>query len=97
MRAVGIKALNSKLSEYVRLAAAGEMILVTDRDRVVAEMGPPSVTRSRTVADAHLAELVRTGILTPPLLASAGPPHKPPPVASVQEILQDLDEDRGDR
>ena len=46
MRSVGIKVLNSKLSEYVRLAAAGETILVTDRDRVVAELGPLRETRS---------------------------------------------------
>ena len=41
MRAVGIKVLKDKLSEYVRLAAAGESVLVTDRDRVVAQLGPP--------------------------------------------------------
>ena len=41
MRAVGLKVLKNKLSEYVRLAAAGETVLVTDRDRVVAELGPP--------------------------------------------------------
>ena len=33
--------LNNKLSEYVRLAAPGETVLVTDRDRVVAEIVPP--------------------------------------------------------
>ncbi|MGH6981402.1 MAG: type II toxin-antitoxin system Phd/YefM family antitoxin [Stellaceae bacterium] len=33
MRSVGIKVLKNKLSEYVRLAAAGETVLVTDRDR----------------------------------------------------------------
>jgi hypothetical protein len=32
MRSVGIKLLKNKLSEYVRLAAGGETILVTDRD-----------------------------------------------------------------
>jgi antitoxin (DNA-binding transcriptional repressor) of toxin-antitoxin stability system len=37
MRAVGIKVLKNKLSEYVRLAERGETILVTDRDPVVAE------------------------------------------------------------
>ena len=41
MRAVGIRLLKNRLSEYVRLAAAGERILVTDRDRVVAELVPP--------------------------------------------------------
>jgi len=38
MRAVGLKVLKNKLSEYVRLAASGETVLVTDRDRVVAEL-----------------------------------------------------------
>jgi antitoxin (DNA-binding transcriptional repressor) of toxin-antitoxin stability system len=42
MRSVGLKTLKNKLSEYVRLAAGGETVLVTDRDRVVAEIGPPS-------------------------------------------------------
>ena len=46
MRSVGLKTLNNKLSEYVRLAAAGETVLVTDRDRVVAEIVPPRVERS---------------------------------------------------
>jgi len=41
MCAVGVKVLKNKLSEYVRLAATGETVLVTDRDRVVAELGPP--------------------------------------------------------
>ena len=41
MRSVGLKLLRNKLSEYVRLAAGGETVLVTDRDRVVAEIGPP--------------------------------------------------------
>ncbi len=97
MRSVGIKVLNSKLSEYVRLAAAGETILVTDRDRVVAEIGPPAPTRSPCLADAHLAELVRTGILTPPSSAGTGPPPKPAPVTSVDELLDELDRDRSER
>ena len=92
MRSVGIKVLNSKLSEYVRLAASGETILVTDRDRVVAELGPPRETRSPVLADA-----VRSGVLTPPRLAASGPPPKPPPVATLDEILADLDESRRDR
>ena len=41
MRSVGLKVLKNKLSEYVRLAAGGETVLVTDRDRVVAEIVPP--------------------------------------------------------
>ena len=51
MRAVGLKVLKNKLSEYVRLAQGGETILVTDRDRVVAELVPPREGRSPSVAD----------------------------------------------
>ena len=50
MRAVGIKTLKNKLSEYVRLAAAGETVLISDRDRGVAQLGPPEA--DRTVASA---------------------------------------------
>lgn len=40
MKAVGVKQLKARLSEYVRLVKAGETILVTDRDEVVAELRP---------------------------------------------------------
>ena len=97
MRAVGIKVLNSRLSEYVRLAAAGESILVTERDRVVAEIGPPRETRSPVLADAMLAEAVRQGWLTPPALRASGPPPTPEPVTTLRELLSALDDDRSDR
>ena len=97
MRSVGINVLNSKLNEYVRLAASGETVLVVDRDQVVAELGPPRETRSRVPADGFLAEAVRSGILTPPRQASSDPPPKPRPVAKLDEILANLDESRRDR
>ena len=97
MRSVGIRVFNSKLSEYVRLAASGEMILVTDRGQVVAELGPLRETRSPILADALLSEAVRSGVLTPPRLTTSGPPPKPRPVATLDEILADLEESRRDR
>ena len=96
MRAVGIKTLKNKLSEYVRAAADGETVLVTDRDRVVAELGPPQAGRATDVSDALLAEVVRNGWLRPPIVASdALPPRKP--FACLAEVLNDLDADRRDR
>ena len=92
-----IKVLNSKLGEYVRLAASGETILVTDGDQVVAELGPLREIRSPVLTDASLAEAVRSGVLTPPGLAVSGPPPKPAPVAMLDEVLADLDESRRDR
>ena len=97
MRSVAINVLNSRLSEYVRLVAAGETILVTDRDRVVAELGPIRETRSCVLADAVLADAVRSGVLTPPALAGSGPPPVPPPVAPLEEVLGELDVNRRDR
>ncbi len=73
MRAVGLKTLKNKLSEYVRLAAGGETVLVTDRDRVVAELVPPQHGRAECLGDVQLAEAVRKGWLTPPSLVSASP------------------------
>lgn len=96
VRAVGLKVLKNKLSEYVRLAAGGETVLITDRDRVVAELAPPEKTRSPLLADALLAEAVRQGWIRPPALPAAGPPPRKP-VMSFHDLLREMEEDRADR
>ena len=96
MRSVGLKALKNKLSEYVRLAAGGETVLVTDRDRVVAEIGPPHPTRSAMVSDAFLLDAFRQGWMTPPISVGRGPPARKP-VMTINELLGDLECDRADR
>ncbi len=96
MRAVGLKVLKNKLSEYVRLAESGETVLVTDRDKVVAELVPPRKERSPILADAYLAEAVRKGWVTPPTFVSSDPPPRLP-VATLADLLQGLDEDRAER
>ena len=96
MRAVGLKTLKNRLSEYVRLAANGETVLVTDRDRVVAELAPPRAGRSEALADAMLAEAVRRGWVTPPPLVDAGaPPRKP--IMPFSALMEELQRDRDDR
>lgn len=40
MIAIGVKKLKARLSEYLRMAKAGEIILVTDREEVIAELRP---------------------------------------------------------
>ena len=96
MKAVGLKVLKNKLSEYVRLAASGETVLVTDRETVVAELVPPRADRSRDVADALLADAVRKGWVTPPALSQTGPPPRRPVCswAALQAELQAAREDR---
>ncbi len=92
MRSVGIKVLKNKLSEYVRLAASGETVLVTDRDRVVAGV-PASMTKDK---EARWAEAVRFGHITP-----AKNPRAPLPeglsIMSLDELMADLAKDREDR
>jgi len=75
MRSVGIKVLKNKLSEYIRLVVTtGETVLVTDRDRVVAELNPPG-TRQSVTGDPVLDDLVRRGLLVP----ARNPTNTPPP------------------
>ena len=93
---MGLKILKNKLSEYVRLVAGGETVLVTDRDRVVAELVPPREGRNPLLNDALLAEAVRKGWLSPPALPNQGSPPRLP-VAPLREILRELQQDRDGR
>jgi antitoxin (DNA-binding transcriptional repressor) of toxin-antitoxin stability system len=96
MRAVGIKILKNKLSEYVRLAASGETILVTDRDKVVAEINPPNAGRATTSGSAWFEDAVRKGWIRPALLKGPLPPP-PAPIMSLEQLMKQLDQDREDR
>lgn len=65
MKAVGVKQLKARLSEYLRLTKAGETILVTERDEVVAELRP--ARRQREVVsdvDDVLDQLAAAGSVT---------------------------------
>lgn len=53
MKVVGVKELKARLSEYIRLVKAGETILVTERDEVVAEL---RTARRQAPRDAHRLE-----------------------------------------
>jgi antitoxin (DNA-binding transcriptional repressor) of toxin-antitoxin stability system len=96
MRAVGLKTLKNRLSEFVRLVASGETVLVTDRDRVVAELGPPREHRSPMVGDALLAEMVRQGWIMP---VQTRRRERPPraPVGTFDDLMRQLGADRADR
>lgn len=95
MRAVGVKVLKNKLSEYLRLVAGGERVLITDRDRVVAELRAPDVAGA-PLADGLLADALRRGWVSAPLLVRPEPPARLP-VAPTATLLAELDADRGDR
>jgi antitoxin (DNA-binding transcriptional repressor) of toxin-antitoxin stability system len=100
MHSVGIKSLKDKLSEYIRLAASGETVLVTDRGRVVAEIIRPRTTAVAMTVEQRMAELERLGLVTPVLHKLSSAPHIPADQLADYvpgSILKDLDADREDR
>lgn len=97
MRTVGLKVLKNKLAEYVRLAAQGETVLIADRDRVVAELVPPTPGRAERVSDAVLASLVREGVVTPAMVGPGSRPRTPPATEKLDDVLAALDADRAER
>jgi antitoxin (DNA-binding transcriptional repressor) of toxin-antitoxin stability system len=100
MQAVGIRELKNKLSHYVRLVAAGESVLVTDRGTVVAELRPPGTSveggRRDAVTD-RLEELARRGVVV--LGAEHDPDHygTRPSVLPAGSVADLLDAERGGR
>jgi antitoxin (DNA-binding transcriptional repressor) of toxin-antitoxin stability system len=98
MRTVGIKVLKNKLSEYIRAAAAGETVQVTDRGRIVAELVAPRVETiaNETDAERQWAELVRRGLVRPAKKPRPPLPPRRPAIMTLEEMLRDLDESRSD-
>ena len=97
MQSVGIKALKNKLSEYVRAAAAGETVLVTDRGRVVAEIVPPRVRADASAAEAKMGELVRLGLVAPSQVSCKARLPQRAPVTTLAKVLHELDAGRAER
>ena len=99
VKAIGVKELKARLSEYLRLVKTGETVLVTERDEVIAELRParrqkgPTETLEETLeALAESGEVTRAAI---PKRGWAWKPHKlglPP--GTAQAVLDDV---RGDR
>lgn len=88
MATVGVAELRQNLSRYLRLVAQGERLVVTDRNRPVAELGPPPSTGEaldRLIADGRVSRPARRGLPEP--LHLDGHPHA---------LSRALDEIRGD-
>ena len=93
MKTVGLKTLKNKLSEYIRAAADGETIVVTDRGRVIAEINPP-----REKAESWRERGIREGWIRPAVRGPDWPPKgKPVPGLTFEQLMADLEKDREDR
>ena len=85
---VGIAELRQNLSLYLRRVENGERLLVTDRNRPVAELGPPPSTGralDRLIAEGRVTRPIRRGLPAP--LQLGGDPYA---------LSRALDEIRGE-
>lgn len=64
MKAVGLRDLKNRLSEYIRDVRRGEIVIVTDRGEVVAELGPPGRHAVSSDVPPGLQALARKGLAT---------------------------------
>ena len=101
MRSIGVKKLKNDLSRYLKLVKQGEVVYVTDRDEIVAEIHKPTTPSS--IIDpwtSFLNQLERQGSLRRAKLSESqilsewkSEISKNSPVSSL-EILQELRRDR---
>jgi antitoxin (DNA-binding transcriptional repressor) of toxin-antitoxin stability system len=96
MRAVAVRELKNRLSEYLRHVARGEVVLVTDRGRVVAELRRPSSHPAPSTVDAALEQLHAEGVLVMGLPQDATA-YRVTKVRIGQPSQALLDAERGDR
>ena len=68
MTTVGVAQLRQNLSEYLRRVERGERLVVTDRNRPVAELGPPPATGDaldRLIAEGRVSRPLRRALPEP--------------------------------
>jgi antitoxin (DNA-binding transcriptional repressor) of toxin-antitoxin stability system len=96
MKTIGIRELKARLSQVLRDVAAGEIVLVTDRGRVVAELRRPDA--EHRVVPAHeraLARLAAEGHLR--IAERRAPAYRASPLRAPKGLAQQLiNEDRGE-
>lgn len=86
---VGVAELRQNLSLYLRRVSKGERLLVTDRNRPVAELGPAPNT------GADLDRLIAEGRVSRPL--KPGLPEPLELTGNPKALSRALDDIRGDR
>jgi antitoxin (DNA-binding transcriptional repressor) of toxin-antitoxin stability system len=99
MKAVGVKQLKARLSEYLRAVKAGEVVLVTDRDEVVAELRPPHQPPPSVDSEDVLQSLAEAGEVTRARQAKGGWKWRTGGMGlepgTAEAILKDLRDERG--
>ncbi len=93
MIAVGVRDLKNRLSEYLRLVRAGEVVLVTDRGEVVAEIRKPGQIAPGNPA---LWEMIERGAVRPGAPKLPGAYARIEPRMTQSEVAELLDAQRAE-
>ena len=96
MKAVAIEDLKNRLSAYLRELETGEVILITDRGTVVAEMRQPGPAAALDGSEAALSRLATEGALVLGLPQSSAA-YRRSPLQSPRKCIDLLDAERGER
>ncbi len=96
MKTIGIRELKARLSQVLRDVAAGEVFLVTDRGRVVAELRQPDAGQWAVAPQERaLVRLAAEGHLR--IAEQPRAYYRPSPLRSAKGTARRLiDEDRGE-
>jgi antitoxin (DNA-binding transcriptional repressor) of toxin-antitoxin stability system len=87
IQTVNIRALKDKLSSYLQRVQHGDLILVTDRGRVVAEIRSPTLSSAALNTEGRRAELlVEAGVLRRGLPNGADV-YRPADISMKSEIV----------
>ena len=102
MKSVGIKLLKDKLSSYINLVKQGEVVLVTDRDEVVAEIRKPLRHNLANISrfESFIEDAAARGALTKPTSSVRFPTTKKEVSTNKElgvDLSQLLDSIRSDR
>ena len=66
MITVGIRNLKDSLSQYLKMVKSGERIVITDHNRIIAEIVPASgEDKKADLLASYLKELTRSGKMSP--------------------------------
>jgi antitoxin (DNA-binding transcriptional repressor) of toxin-antitoxin stability system len=99
MRVVNVKEMKARLSAYLRDVGRGDTVLITDRGKVVAQLGPVNALKEGHPGQSDaVARLVALGA-RPPLRGPRPGDYRRPgraPGLTTQRIDQLLDWSRGE-
>ena len=99
MITVGIRNLKNSLSQYLKLVKGGERIIITDHNRIVAEIIPAAkAEEANKLMEEYLDDQIETGKITPALKKSVlGRERKEKEIPNQKEIEKNYEQTRADR